>query len=56
MNYTYVNDTYNASNSYSIYLKSLATQKYSEILTGSGQLHPIVPHNLIDLINLTPIK
>ena len=47
MNYTYVNDTYNASNSYSIYLKSLATQKYSEILTGSGQLHPIVPHNLI---------
>lgn len=36
MNYTYVNDTYNASNSYSIYLKSLATQKYSEILTGSG--------------------
>ena len=47
MNYTYVNDTYNASNSYSIYLKSLATQKYSEILTGSGQLHPVVPHNLI---------
>ena len=47
MNYTYVNDTYNASNSYSIYLKSLATQKYSEILKGSGQLHPIVPHNLI---------
>ena len=47
MNYTYVNDTYNASNSYSIYLKSLATQKYSEILTGSGQLHPLVPHNLI---------
>lgn len=47
MNYTYVNDNYNASNSYSIYLKSLATQKYSEILTGSGQLHPIVPHNLI---------
>ena len=47
MNYTYVNDTYNASNSYSIYLKSLATQKYSEILTGSGQLHHIVPHNLI---------
>ena len=47
MNYTYVNDTYNASNSYSIYLKSLATQKYSEILTGSGQLHPFVPHNLI---------
>lgn len=47
MNYTYVNDTYNASNSYSIYLKSLATQKYSEILTGSGQLHPIVLHNLI---------
>ena len=47
MNYTYVNDTYNASNSYSIYLKSLATQKYSEILTGSGQLHSIVPHNLI---------
>ena len=46
MNYTYVNDTYNASNSYSIYLKSLATQKYSEILTGSGQLHPVVPHNL----------
>ncbi|MDO5854572.1 MAG: isopeptide-forming domain-containing fimbrial protein, partial [Methanobrevibacter smithii] len=36
-----------ASNSYSIYLKSLATQKYSEILTGSGQLHPVVPHNLI---------
>ena len=36
MNYTYVNETYNASNSYSIYLKSLATQKYSEILTGSG--------------------
>ena len=47
MNYTYVNDTYNASNSYSIYLKSLATQKYSEILTGSGKLHPVVPHNLI---------
>ena len=47
MNYTYVNDTYNASSSYSIYLKSLATQKYSEILTGSGQLHPVVPHNLI---------
>ena len=47
MNYTYVNDTYNASNSYSIYLKSLATQKYSEILTGSGHLHPVVPHNLI---------
>ena len=47
MNYTYVNDTYNASNSYSIYLKSLATQKYSEILTGSGQLHSVVPHNLI---------
>ena len=47
INYTYVNDTYNASNSYSIYLKSLATQKYSEILTGSGQLHPVVPHNLI---------
>ena len=47
MNYTYVNDTYNASNSYSIYLKSLATQKYSEILTGSGQFHPVVPHNLI---------
>ena len=47
MNYTYVNDTYNASNSYSIYLKSLATQKYSEILTGSGQLHLVVPHNLI---------
>ena len=47
MNYTYVNDTYNASNSYSIYLKSLATQKYSEILTGSGRLHPVVPHNLI---------
>ena len=47
MNYTYVNDTYNASNSYSIYLKSLPTQKYSEILTGSGQLHPVVPHNLI---------
>ena len=47
MNYTYVNDNYNASNSYSIYLKSLATQKYSEILTGSGQLHPVVPHNLI---------
>ena len=47
MNYTYVNDTYNASNSYSIYLKSLATQKYSEILTGSGQLHTVVPHNLI---------
>ena len=47
MNYTYVNDTYNASNSYGIYLKSLATQKYSEILTGSGQLHPIVLHNLI---------
>ena len=47
MNYTYVNDTYNASNIYSIYLKSLATQKYSEILTGSGQLHPVVPHNLI---------
>ncbi|EEE41643.1 putative methyl-coenzyme M reductase, alpha subunit [Methanobrevibacter smithii DSM 2375] len=47
MNYTYVNDTYNASNSYSIYLKSLATQKYSEILTGLGQLHPVVPHNLI---------
>ena len=47
MNYTYVNDTYNVSNSYSIYLKSLATQKYSEILTGSGQLHPVVPHNLI---------
>ena len=46
MNYTYVNDTYNASNSYSIYLKSLATQKYSEILTIS-QLHPVVPHNLI---------
>ena len=49
MDYTYDNNTYDVSDSYNVYLKSLATQKYAEILsTPIDGTYTVVPHNSIN--------
>ena len=49
MDYTYANNTYDVSDSYNVYLKSLATQKYAEILsTPIDGTYTVVPHNSIN--------
>ena len=45
IDYTYANNTYDASDSYNVFLKSLATQKYAEILNTDA--FSVVPYNLI---------
>ena len=49
MDYTYDNNTYDVSDNYNVYLKSLATQKYAEILsTPIDGTYTVVPHNSIN--------
>ena len=48
MDYTYANNTYDVSDSYNVYLKSLATQKYAEILSTPNGTYTVVPHNSIN--------
>ena len=49
MDYTYDNNTYDVSDSYNVYLKSLATQKYAEILsTPIDGTYTVVPHNSVN--------